>query len=72
MVLRAGQVLLGVIVIRFAAMASTRPVWASARTSRTRGCGISLDQARVGVRGDKPYPSQASGDQVGEELVPGR
>ena len=32
--------------------------------------GDSLNQARVGVRGDKPYPSQASGDQVGEELVP--
>lgn len=38
------------------------------RSGQVRGDG--LDQTRVGVRGDKPYPSQASGDQVGEELVP--
>ena len=38
------------------------------RSGQVRGDG--LDQTRVGVRGDKSYPSQASGDQVGEELVP--
>ena len=40
------------------------------RSGQVRGDG--LDQARVGVRGDKPYPSQASGEQVGEQPVPGR
>ena len=31
-----------------------------------------LDQAGVGVAGHEPYPGQAAGDQVGEELVPRR
>ena len=38
------------------------------RSGQVRGDG--LDQTRVGVRGDQPDPSQASGNQVGEELVP--
>ena len=38
------------------------------RSGQVRGDG--LDQTRVGVRSDQPDPSQASGNQVGEELVP--
>ena len=34
--------------------------------------GDSLNQARVGVRGDKPYPRKSPGHQVGEQPVPGR
>ena len=39
-------------------------------------CGLevvgSLNQARVGVRGDKSYPRKSPGHQVGEQPVPGR
>ena len=34
--------------------------------------GDSLNQARVGVRGDKPHPRKSPGHQVGEQPVPGR
>lgn len=40
------------------------------RSGKVRG--DSLNQTRVGVRGDQPYPRKSSGHQVGEQPVPGR